>query len=75
MLEKLQYCKCIDKHEKDTLLRALDTAKIDAEMILIDTERGVIRVGKPAAEVKEDMERLIGNYTSLRSKVDNTPIC
>lgn len=75
MLEKLQHCNCIDKHEKDTLIRALETAKVDAEMILIDTERGKIRVGKPPAEVIEDMERLIGDYTSLRSKVDNTPIC
>lgn len=41
--EKLQRCKCLNRHDKDILISVLDTAKIDAERILIDSERGYTR--------------------------------
>lgn len=66
---------CLTKYEKDTLITALNSAKVDAEKILIQTERGVVQVGKPNAEVEEELTRLIGDYRQLKDRVEKTPIC
>ena len=71
----LGQCKCITKEEKNTLIIAINSAKIDAERILTESERGNAVVGKPFKEVREELNILIGNYMSLKEKVDETPIC
>ena len=71
----LGQCKCITKHEKETLTTAINSAKIDAERILIESERGIAVIGKPFQEVRKELNMLIGNYMSLKEKVDGTPIC
>jgi hypothetical protein len=68
-------CKCLSKHEKDTLIMALNTATLDATKISLDTMRGINRVGAPPAEVVENMTRIIGSYNQLKDKVEKTPIC
>lgn len=73
--DKLEQCNCLTKYEKSTLLNALNSAKIDAERLLIYSERGSIIVGKPTKEAKEELTILIGDYTNLKNKVDKTPIC
>lgn len=69
-------CLCITKYEKDILTTALNSAKIDAERILIQTEpRGGVQVGTPGSEVKERLTKLIGDYRQLIDRVEKTPIC
>lgn len=68
-------CNCITKYEKDTLITALNSAKIDAEKILSQTYLGEVKVGKPKAEVEEELTRLIGDYRQLQDRVEKTPIC
>lgn len=68
-------CNCLTKYEKDTLTNALNSAKIDAERILNKTYRGDVQIGKPKAEVEEELTRLIGDYRQLKDRVEKTPIC
>lgn len=76
MLEnKLEQCNCLTEYEKKILLNALNSAKIDAERLLIYSERGSIIVGKPTKEAREELSMLIGDYMNLKDKVDKTPIC
>lgn len=71
----LGQCKCINKHEKDMLIMAINSAKIDAERTLMESERGISVIGKPPQEVRTELNMLIGEYMSLKEKVDRTPIC
>lgn len=71
----LGQCKCLTKHEKDTLTIAINSAKIDAERTLTESERGIAVIGKPFQEVRKELNILIGSYMSLKEKVDSTPIC
>lgn len=66
---------CLTKYEKDTLITALNSAKIDAERTLSQTYRGEVTVGMPKAEVEEGLTRLIGDYRQLKDRVGKTPIC
>lgn len=68
-------CKCLTKHEKDTLIGSLNTSKIDAERILTESERGIVRVGIPISQLKKELGILIGNYIELKDKIETTPIC
>lgn len=72
---KLEHCECLTKHEKDTLIIALNSATIDAQRTLNDSYRGINVIGAPAKDVREGLERLIGDYSTLKDKVDKTPIC
>ncbi len=51
---KLEQCNCLTEYEKSILLNALNSAKIDAERLLIYSERGSIIVGKPTKEAREE---------------------
>ena len=66
---------CLTKYEKDTLITALNSATVDAEMKLTQTYRGEVIVGMPKAEVEEGLTRLIGDYRQLKDRVEKTPIC
>ena len=68
-------CKCLTKHEKDTLIGSLNTSKIDAERILIESERGIVKVGIPISQLKKELGTLIGSYTELKDKIEAIPIC
>lgn len=72
---KLEQCKCLTKHEKDTLTNALNSASIDAQRILNESYRGVNVIGAPAREVREGLGRLVGDYSALKDKVEKTPVC
>ena len=72
---KLERCECLTKHEKDTLIIALNSATIDAQKSLNDSYRGINVIGASAKDVREGLERLIGDYSTLKDKVDKTPIC
>lgn len=72
---KLEQCNCLTAYEKRTLINALDSAKIDAERLLNESGRGHIIIGKPKKEAEEELIGLIGDYMSLKYKVDKTPIC
>ena len=72
---KLEYCECLTRYEKDTLITALNSAKIDAQRIINESYRGINVIGAPPKEVREGLERLIGDYSTLKDKVDNTPVC
>lgn len=72
---KLEHCECLTKYEKDTLVTALNSAKIDAQRSLNESYRGVNVIGAPAKEVREGLELLIRDYSTLKDKVDNTPVC
>lgn len=73
--KKLEQCECLTKHEKDTLINALNSAKIDSERLLNDSLRGKNVIGAPATYVREGLEKLIGDYSTLKDKVDKTPVC
>ena len=68
-------CKCLTKHEKDTLISALNSSKLDAERILTESERGIVRVGIPTSQLKEGLGTLIGDYMELKDKIETIPIC
>lgn len=68
-------CRCLTIYEKDVLLNALSSARIDAEKILSDVSRGIVRIGKPPEESKKELGKLIGDYITLKTKVENTSIC
>lgn len=68
-------CNCLTKYEKDTLITALNSAKIDTERTLSQTYRGEVTVGMPKAEVEEGLTRLIGDYRQLKDRIEKTPIC
>lgn len=68
-------CNCITKYEKDTLMTALNSAKIDAEKTLFQSHRGEVTLGMPKAEVEEGLTRLIGDYRQLTDRVEKTPVC
>lgn len=72
---KLEQCECLTKYEKDTLITALNSATIDAQRTLNDSHRGINVIGAPVKDVREGLERLIGDYSALKDKVDKTPIC
>lgn len=72
---RLEKCECLTKHEKDTLTNALNSSIIDAQRILNDSHRGINVIGAPAKDVREGLERLIGDYSELRDKVSKTPTC
>lgn len=72
---KLEKCECLTKHEKDTLINALNSAKVDAELLLSESHRGVNVVGMSAREIREGLEKLIGDYSELKAKVEKTPTC
>lgn len=72
---KLKRCECLTKYEKDTLITALNSASVDARRTLNDSYRGINVLGMSISEVREGLERLVGDYSSLRDKVEKTPIC
>lgn len=72
---KLEHCECLTKHEKDTLITALNSASIDIRRTLNDSYRGINVLGMSTSEVREGLERLMGDYSALRDKVEKTPIC
>jgi len=77
MLEdkKLKRCECLTKHEKDTLISALNTATVDVQRSLNESYRGINIIGTPPKDVREGLELLMGDYMTLKDKVDKTPIC
>ncbi len=38
---KLEHCECLTKYEKDTLITALNSAKIDAQRTINEPYRGI----------------------------------
>ena len=72
---KLEHCECLTKYEKDILITALNSASIDAQRTLNESYRGINVIGTSAKDVREGLERLIGDYSSLKDKVDKTPVC
>lgn len=72
---KLEQCECLTKYEKDTLTTALNSATIDTQRTLNDSLRGINVIGASPKSVREGLERLIGDYSTLKDKVDKTPIC
>lgn len=75
MSEILGQCNCITMYEKNTLLTALNSSKIDAERMLRESQRGKIQTGEPPREFEEKISILIGDYINLKNRVDKTPIC
>jgi len=72
---KLERCECLTKHEKDTLISALNTATIDIQRSLNESYRGINIIGAPPKDVREGLELLMGDYLAMKDKVDKTPIC
>jgi len=72
---KLEHCECLTKYEKDILITALNSASIDAQRTLNESYRGINVIGASAKDAREGLERLIGDYSSLKDKVDKTPVC
>lgn len=72
---KLEHCECLTKHERDTLITALNSASIDAQRTLNESYRGINVIGAPAKDVREGLERLIGDYSTLKDKVGKTSVC
>ena len=72
---KLEHCECLTKYEKDILITALNSASIDAQRTLNESYRGINVIGASAKDVREGLERLIGDYSSLKDKVEKTPVC
>lgn len=66
---------CLTKYEKDILTTAINSAKIDAERILSQTYRGEVKIGKPNAEIEEELTKLIGDYRQLKERIEKTHIC
>jgi hypothetical protein len=72
---KLEQCECLTKHKKDILTTALNSATIDAQRTLNDSSRGINVIEASPKSVREGLERLIGDYSTLKDKVDKTPTC
>ena len=68
-------CKCLSKHEKDILTMALNTAIVDVNRILRESQRGITKVGKPLTYLREEIMEIIGDYNELKDKVEKTPVC
>lgn len=74
--EQLGECNfCLTKYEKDTLITALNSAKIDAERTLNQSYHGEVTIGMSKAEVEEGLTRLIGDYRQLKDRVEKIHIC
>jgi hypothetical protein len=72
---KLERCECLTKYEKDILTTSLNSSIIDAQRTLNESYRGVNVLGMSKNDVREGLEKLIGDYSALRDKVDKTPVC
>lgn len=72
---KLERCECLTKHEKNILISALNTATIDVQRSLNESHRGINIIGTSPKDVREGLEMLMGDYSTLKYKVEKTPIC
>lgn len=66
MSNTLGQCKCINKFEKETLIRSLSTT-------ILHTNQALNRPNVPNAKAK--YQELVRDYKLLRDIVFSTPVC